>query len=301
VKKWKKLKKHAAAGAFTCADHGVMLCFHTFMSDPAAKLQVDLESLIQERTRQLSQRIAELEKAHRIKDDFLATLSHELMNPLTAVIGWAHLLRAGSVPEPQVKRAIDAIYQSALAQRELIQDLLNVSRIVSGKLTLILELVDLAPIIQQTIDSLLPVIERKQLKLDVHLDCGIGPVSVDPVRFQQIIWNLLNNSVKFTPPGGSIGVRLKRDEAQTITSVSDTGEGIAPEFLPYVFDRFRQSDSSRSREHGGLGLGLSILRHLVELHGGTVSVCSLGRGHGSTFSVQIPILPAGTSRHLPLS
>jgi signal transduction histidine kinase len=268
------------------------------MSDPAAKLQVDPEFLIKERTRKLSQTIAELEKAHRIKDEFLATLSHELMNPLTAVIGWAHLLREGNLPELKTKQAIEAIYHSALTQRELIQDLLNVSRILSGKLTLSLEFVDLAPIIQQTIESLLPLIEGKQLKLDVCLDCGIGPVCVDPVRFQQIMWNLLNNAVKFTPPGGSIGVRLKRDEGQTLTSVSDTGEGISAEFLPYVFDRFRQSDPSRSREHGGLGLGLSILRHLVELHGGIVSVCSPGLGHGSTFSVQIPISPGGTSRVL---
>jgi signal transduction histidine kinase len=267
------------------------------MSDARAKTNPDLEFLVQERTRELSQTIAELEKAHRIKDDFLAALSHELLTPLTSVIGWAHMLREGGLNEFRAKRAIEVIYQNALAQKELIQDLLNVSRIVCGKLTLSRELVDPAPIVRQTIDCLLPLIEQKQLQLQVDLDCEIGTVWLDPLRFQQIIWNLLNNAVKFTPAGGSIRVQLKRGAAEAIISISDTGEGIVPEFLPYVFDRFRQSELSRNREQGGLGLGLSILRHLVELHGGLVSVSSQGKGKGRTFSVQIPIAHPG--RHDP--
>jgi len=251
--------------------------------------QDDLEFQIEQRTRELRRTISDLEKAHQIKDDFLVTLSHELWTPLTVVLGWLYVLRQGDLSEEKVRHALEIIYQNACRQKELIEDLMNVSRIISGKLTVNPEPVDPLPIIHHTVDSFLPLIDRKQLQVEVDLDCKIGPVWLDPVRFQQIIWNLLNNAVKFTPAGGSIRVNLRRAAAQAVISVSDSGEGIAPEFLPYVFDRYRQSDLSRSRYHGGLGLGLSLVRHLVELHRGIVSVQSRGCGQGTTFAIQIPM------------
>jgi PAS domain S-box-containing protein len=258
-----------------------------FMDDELRDMQADFDFRVEERTRQLSYEIAELEKASRIKDNFLATLSHELLTPLSAMTGWVRMLRDGRLSEAQIQRALEVIDHNLSAQKDLIEDLLNVSGITSGKLTINPQLLNPAPIIQETIESVRPSIDAKQLRLEADLDLHIDAVRLDPVRFQQIIWNLLTNAVKFTPQGGSIQVRLKRGEGQVIISVTDSGEGIAPEFLPYVFDRFRQADASRSRRHAGLGLGLSIVRHLVELHGGTVSVYSRGAGRGSTLSVQM--------------
>ena len=265
----------------------------TFIQNELQHMRADLAARVEDRTRQLSRTITELENANRVKDDFLATVSHELLTPLTSINGWVQMLKEGGLSDLQTSRALDVIHQNVLSQKELIQDLLNVCRIVSGKLTINPDFVNPAPILQQIIESVQPSIDAKQLRMEAELDPDVGPIRVDPVRFQQIIWNLLTNAVKFTPSGGLIRVQLKRGESQAIISISDTGEGIPPEFLPYVFDRFRQSDLSRS-PRSGLGLGLSIVRHLVEVHGGAVSVHSLGRGQGSTFSVQLP-MPSGST------
>jgi PAS domain S-box-containing protein len=261
---------------------------HRLVQRELREMQAQLEIRVEERTRDLSRAISELERANRLKDDFLATVSHELLTPLTTASGWLKMLQSGGLSERQVEHAVDVIDRSLSAQRDLIDDLLNVSRIISGKLTINPESIDPAPIIQGTIDSLRPSLETKQLHVEFDFDRQIGSVLVDPVRFQQIVWNLLTNAVKFTPREGSIRVQLKRGEGKAILRVSDTGEGIAQDFLPYVFDRFRQGGAPRDRRYGGLGLGLSIVRHLVELHGGTVTVNSRGPGQGSTFAVYIP-------------
>jgi PAS domain S-box-containing protein len=259
------------------------------------EMQAQLEVRVEERTRDLSRAISELERANRLKDDFLATVSHELLTPLTAACGWLKMLQSGGLSERQAEHAVDVIDRSLSAQKDLIDDLLNVSRIISGKLTIRPESINPTAIIQETIDSLRPSLETKELRIEFDFD-RIGSVVVDPVRFQQIVRNLLTNAVKFTPREGSLRVQLKRAEDKAIFSVSDTGEGIARDFLPYVFDRFRQADVPRDRRHGGLGLGLSIVRQLVELHGGTVSVNSRGTGQGSTFSVYIPMSTAANPK-----
>jgi PAS domain S-box-containing protein len=267
----------------------------TALRDESGKLRGFGEIVREVKDKEVSLTITNLEKANRMKDDFLAMVSHELLTPLTSAVGWIKLLRDGRLSPRQVQHAIEVIDRNLMAQRDLVEDLLNVSRVLSGKLTVHLQRVSLGPIIQQTIDSLQPLIDAKQLRIEVDLDLDTDTVNVDPVRFQQIVWNLLTNAVKFTPIGGSIRVQLKRGDNQAILSVSDTGEGISREFLPYVFDRFRQADSARPERHGGLGLGLSIVRHLVELHGGSVSANSRGPGQGSTFSVSLP-MPSENSK-----
>jgi len=249
----------------------------------------NMEKHVAERTAELSDVNRELEHANRTRDEFLATLSHELRTPLTAIVGWVHMLRAGGLKDQQVKHALEVINRNLDAQTQLIDDLLNISRIILGKLKIEPQLVFPAPVVEEALESVKPSIEAKQLRLEIDVDETLGPIRLDPVRFRQIVWNLLSNAVKFTPREGAVRVTLKRIEGHAVFSVSDTGEGIAPEFLPYVFDRFRQADSSRSRKHGGLGLGLSIVRHLVELHGGSVSVESAGTGLGCTFSINFPI------------
>jgi len=263
----------------------------TALRDESGNLRGFGEITREGKERELSQSIANLEKANRMKDEFLATVSHELLTPLTSAAGWIKLMRLGKLSPRQVEQAIEVIDRNLTAQRDLVEDLLNVARVLSGKLTINPQPVSLGPIIQQTIDSLQLSIDAKQLSIELDLDSNIDKVKVDPVRFQQIVWNLLTNAVKFTPRGGSIRVQSKRGDAQAMLSVSDTGEGISREFLPYVFDRFRQADSGRPGRQSGLGLGLSIVRHLVELHGGTVSANSRGPGQGSTFSVSIPMPP----------
>ena len=233
------------------------------------------------------------EEANRIKDEFLATLSHELRTPLNAILGWAQVLRSGKVDEATTTRALEAIERNSRAQAQLISDLLDVSRIITGKLRLELKPLDLSSIIEAALESVRPAADAKSIRLRVIMDRGIGPLVGDPDRLQQVVWNLLSNAIKFTPQGGSMEVQLRRPGDATARMaeimVSDTGPGIRPDFLPYVFDRFRQAESSTTRAHGGLGLGLSIVRHLVELHGGTVGVESTGEGQGSTFFVRLPI------------
>jgi PAS domain S-box-containing protein len=232
----------------------------------------------------------ELRTANRLKDEFLATLSHELRTPLTAILGWSRMLLTGALDEATTKEALETIERNARAQSQLIEDLMDISRIITGKLRLDARPVDLASVIEATIASVRPAAEAKALRLQVVLDPLAGPVLGDPARLQQVLWNLLSNAIKFTPKGGSIQVRLERVDSHVEIAVSDTGQGIKPDFLPFVFDRFRQADATTARAHGGLGLGLAIVRHLVELHGGTVRVDSPGEGQGATFTVQLPIM-----------
>jgi PAS domain S-box-containing protein len=246
----------------------------------------------EERSRLLaSERYAreQAEAANRLKDEFLATVSHELRSPLNAILGWARMLRDKRLDEEGAAHALEVIYRSARAQNRLIGDLLDVSRIITGKLRLQVSVVDLIPITEAAMDVVRPAADARGIKLISALDRTAGPVSGDADRLQQIIWNLLSNAVKFTPAGGQVMIRLEREGGGVTLTVSDTGVGIEPEFLPFVFDRFRQFASEPARPSAGLGLGLAIVRHLVELHGGVVSAASRGRGQGATFTVAFPL------------
>ena len=231
------------------------------------------------------------EEANRLKDEFLATLSHELRTPLTAILGWAHMLKAGGLDEATARHAIETVERNAHAQRQLVEDVLDVSRIVTGKLRIEQTAVNLLDVVRAALDSVRPAADAKRVELQCSFDPRAGHVSGDPSRLQQVVWNLLSNAVKFTPAGGVVRIGVERLLAQTRITVSDTGQGIAPDFLPYVFDRFRQADGSTTRQHGGLGLGLAIVRHLVEAHGGSVHAYSAGLGAGATFTVDLPPLP----------
>jgi PAS domain S-box-containing protein len=229
----------------------------------------------------------EAQDANRLKDEFLANVSHELRTPLTAILAWTHLLRSGR-PE-QVARAVDTIERNAEAQARIIEDVLDVSRIVTGKLRLDLEQINLADVVRAAMDTVLPAAEAKEISLVTTIDPAAGKISGDPTRLQQVAWNLLANAIKFTPKGGRVEVTLERGRASVYLRISDTGQGIGADFMPHVFERFRQADSAPTRAQGGLGLGLAIVRHLVELHGGDVSAESAGEGRGATFTVTLPI------------
>jgi len=233
---------------------------------------------------------AEAREANRLKDEFLATLSHELRTPLSAMLGWTQLLRTGALDDEETANGLEIIERNVLAQARLIDDLLDVSRIISGKLQLKLRGVSLNSVLEmvrQTADA-------KQIALDVQFDDEPCDVLGDPDRLRQAVSNLLVNAVKFTPPGGTIRVRLRCDRHQAQIEVSDSGEGIAPDFLPRIFDRFRQAEDGTKRSHGGLGLGLAIVRHVIELHGGAVRAASAGLGHGATFYVNLPLASVAT-------
>ncbi|MFL6332538.1 MAG: ATP-binding protein [Pyrinomonadaceae bacterium] len=232
---------------------------------------------------------AEAEAANRLKDDFLAMLSHELRTPLTAILGWAKLLADGQVSEGKVAAAFAAIYRNAHAQARLVDDLLDVSRVITGKLRIEVVPVNLAAVVEAAAAVVRPAAEAKRVGLDVNVEAGASKIDGDPARLQQVVWNLLSNAVKFTPAGGRVEARVGRAGSRMEIAVSDTGAGIEPEFLPHVFERFRQADMSTTRRHGGLGLGLAIVRHLVELHGGTITAESEGQGRGSTFTVRLPV------------
>ncbi len=234
---------------------------------------------------------SEAEAASRLKDEFLATVSHELRTPLTAMLGWAHLLRVNQLDEEGRKHAITVIERNARSQQQLIEDLLDVSRIITGKLRLDIKPIDPASFIEAAVEAVLPAAEAKEIRIRKTMDTGASFVSGDPARLQQVVWNLLSNAIKFTPHGGNVVVQLKHINAHVEISITDSGDGIKPEFLPFVFDRFRQADGSTSRLHGGLGLGLAIVRHLVELHGGTVRAESGGEGRGAVFTVNLPLMP----------
>ena len=239
---------------------------------------------------------AEADNANGIKDEFLALLSHELRTPLTSILGWSDMLMEGTLGEVAEKHAFEIIGRNARAQRQLIDDLLDTSRIITGKMRLEVRPVELAPLIEIVVEAVRPAANARNIQLQVVLDPLTSPISGDPQRLQQIIWNLLTNAIKFTPKGGSVEVGLERIKSHLELLISDTGQGIEPAFLPHVFDRFLQSDSSSTRRHGGLGLGLSIVRQLVELHGGTVTALSQGAGLGATFKVTFPLMSV---HHVP--
>jgi signal transduction histidine kinase/CheY-like chemotaxis protein len=232
----------------------------------------------------------EAERANRLKDEFLANLSHELRTPLTAVLGWTHVLRTGRLDPEATERALETVERNARAQNQLIEELLDMSRIITGKLRLDVRAVAPEAFVGAAVEAMRPAAEAKGVRLEKLSGAGAGVVSADADRLRQVIWNLLSNAIKFTPKGGVVEVLLARAGQEVEIAVSDTGQGIGREFLPYVFDRFRQADMGTTREHGGLGLGLAIVRHLVELHGGAVRAESEGEGRGATFTVRLPLL-----------
>lgn len=232
---------------------------------------------------------AAAESASRIKDEFLATVSHELRTPLNAILGWSTVLARGTADAAITARAIESIERNAKSQAQLIEDLLDVSRIISGKMRLDIQPILITPIVRAAIDSIRPAAEAKDIKLEIIVDPAADKLRADESRLQQMIWNLLSNSIKFTPRHGSVEVRIGRADSMAEIAVKDSGEGITKEFLPFVFDRFQQADVSITRKHGGLGLGLAITRHLVEMHGGTIEADSPGLGLGSTFRIKLPL------------
>ena len=237
------------------------------------------------------------EEATRAKDEFMAVVSHELRTPLTAILGWARMLRTGRLDERMAARALDVIERNAESQNQLIGDLLDFSRIISGKIRLDVGRVELASVIEAAIDVVSPAADAKGIRLQAILDPKAGPVSGDAERLQQVMWNLLSNAVKFTPKGGRVQVRLARVNSSVEVAVSDTGCGISAEFLPYVFERFRQADQTTTRRQAGLGLGMAITKHLVELHGGTIRAVSPGEGQGATFTLRLPVMIVHNAEH----
>ncbi|WNG28992.1 PAS domain-containing protein [Cystobacter fuscus] len=230
----------------------------------------------------------EAENANRLKDDFIATVSHELRTPLTAILGWVQILRSGQLPEERRMRALETVERNAHAQSQLVEDLLDISRIMSGKLALEVESVDLSAVVEAALESIRPAAAAKGILLQPVLD-SVATVMGDPTRLQQVVWNLLSNAVKFTPKGGRVQVLVERRDSSVEIVVADSGKGIPVDFLPHVFERFRQAEGSVARKYGGLGLGLSIVKHLVEAHGGTIDAFSEGEGRGATFTVRLPI------------
>jgi len=232
---------------------------------------------------------AEAERLSRLKDEFLATLSHELRTPLNAIQGWTQILRHHNASPQDFQRGLEAIDRNVRAQTQIVSDLLDMSRIISGQVLLEVRPMNLHDVIRSALESVRPSAEGKGIRLHALLDSKLGPVRGDPYRLQQVLWNIFANAIKFTPKGGQVTVALARVDSHAEITVDDTGIGIEPEFLPFVFDRFRQADAGIGRRYGGLGLGLSIVKSLVELHGGAVQVKSAGRDRGSTFTVRLPI------------
>jgi PAS domain S-box-containing protein len=291
---------HSEEGVFTASDERIVEA----MAAQAA-VAMDNARLYEEakRERERAERAAkenerllkQSQEASRLKDDFLAVVSHEVRTPLNAILGWSSILLS-NIDNSETLRAVETINRNARAQAQIIEDILDISRIVTGKLRLDVQLVQPGKIVEAAIDSLLHAAESKNVRLQMLIDPLAGPVSGDPDRLQQMVWNLVSNAVKFTPKGGRIQVRLERVNSHIEIVVSDTGQGIAEEFLPQVFDRFRQADSSSSRKHGGLGLGLSIVKQLVEMHGGSIRAESAGLGHGATFTIALPVAVANSSK-----
>lgn len=267
-------------------------------NEQLGRMRDELELRVADRTRELalaSERErasrAEAERANHAKDEFLANLSHELRTPLNSILGWTQLLTQDSLPEDKRHAGVEVIERNARAQIQLIEDLLDTSRIVSGRLKLEVRETDLTRLIESVVETVQPAVQARQIRLATVLDPQAGPVRGDPDRLQQVLWNLLSNALKFTPKGGRISIFLERVNSHVEISVSDNGSGIVPDVLPYVFDRFRQEDSGTARRKGGLGLGLSIVRTIVELHGGSVRAESDGEGRGATFVVSLPRAP----------
>jgi signal transduction histidine kinase/ActR/RegA family two-component response regulator len=299
-----------------CAEHSQVIPAESYNALPEAEDRLRAIVVLQQKARELESEIAErknveealhsvmdelkklliseqlaraeAEMANRMKDEFLATVSHELRTPLNAIIGWTHMLRNGKLNSKSMDRAFETIDRNAKAQAQLVEDLLDVSRVITGKLQLVIGPVDVAAVINAAIDSVQPAATSKEIQIEVTLDPTIRHISGDANRLQQVVWNLLSNAIKFTPAQGRVNVSLKRKDAGVQISVADTGNGIDPAFVPFIFDRFRQADGGTTRRYGGLGLGLSIVRHLVELHGGMVEANSAGEGKGATFTITLP-------------
>jgi PAS domain S-box-containing protein len=276
-------------------DGGQVIGTVTLIEDVTERVarEAELQAEVDARTRALAREKAareEAEMANHLKDEFLATVSHELRTPLTAILGWSNMLLTGRLDGESHDRALETIHRNAQAQNQLISDLLDVSRIISGKLRLDLRTVDLHKVIAAAVEATRPTAEGKGVVVTMSLDPHAGPVNGDADRLQQVIWNLLTNSIKFTPEGGQIEVTSEIVETHVEVTVRDTGIGISPEFLPHIFDRFRQANPGTNRIHGGMGLGLSIVHQLVELHGGTVRAESEGEGRGATFVVSLPFV-----------
>jgi signal transduction histidine kinase/CheY-like chemotaxis protein len=246
----------------------------------------------------------EAQAANRMKDEFLAVLSHELRTPLNAIVGYSRLLRGGILPPDKAARGLETLERNATWLTQIVEDVLDVSRIVSGKIRLDVQPVELPLIVDNAVATIQPAAEAKGVRVQSVVDPGVAPVSGDPGRLQQVVWNLVSNAVKFTPKKGRVQVRLERVNSHVEIVVSDTGIGIGPDFLPHVFERFRQADVGTTRKTGGLGLGLAIVRHIVEMHGGTVEASSPGEGQGATFRVRLPLMimhpsPVETRREHP--
>src|SRR5262249_15198615 len=262
----------ASAGRFTAS--GALV-----VEDVARRIRLALERI---------QLYREAQDANRLKDEFLSTLSHELRTPLNAIFGWAQILRMGSLAE-DARHPAEVIERSASAKIRLIEELLDVSRITTGKMKVVMERVDVAAILRATIEILVPTIEAKGIMFRERIHADLPTLFADPYRLQQVFWNLLSNALKFTGPGDEITVTLRAQSRWMEFEIADTGVGIRPAVLPFVFDRFRQGDSSTARSHGGLGLGLAIVKHIVELHGGKIRVASEGEECGATFTIHLPI------------
>ncbi len=271
--------------------------FVTKLSDPA-ELIARVRTLVRARLLHERVRRAELvahrarqaaEEANRAKDAFMATVSHELRTPLSSILGWAHLLKENTLDESTLRRGVESIERNAKIQVQLIEDILDTTRVVSGKLHLDLTRVDFAAVVQAAVDSLQPAAHAKELRLSVDLGPGPTPVHGDADRLQQAVWNLLSNAVKFTPAQGQVRLELRSHANECELTISDTGKGISPDFLPHVFDRFRQQEATATRRYSGLGLGLALVRHLVMAHGGVVTAHSDGEGRGASFSLRLPV------------
>ncbi|MEC4893274.1 MAG: ATP-binding protein [Oscillatoria sp. PMC 1051.18] len=258
------------------------------MEDISTRKQIEAERVRLLESEQKAR--TEAEKLNRLKDEFLANLSHELRTPMNSILGWSQLLRSGNVSREKMTRALQVIERNAKTQVQLIEDLLDVSRIIRGKMQLSVQPINLSETVETALDTVRPAAEAKQISLEIESQPELAVVNGDSDRLQQVFWNLLVNAIKYTPCQGSVRVKIHTNNNQVQVQVTDTGQGISAEFLPYVFDRFRQVDSSSTRLHTGLGLGLAIVRHLVELHGGTAFADSKGEGQGATFTIELPLL-----------
>jgi signal transduction histidine kinase len=283
-----QIKWIRAFGNVSCEDD-VPVRFDGITLDVTGQKRAEVEYARLLASERLARRDAEV--ANRLKDDFLSTVSHELRTPLSAILGWAQLLRSGKLGADDVGEGIAVIERNARAQKQIIEDLLDMSRIISGKLRLNVQRIDLAEVIGAALDTVRTAADAKNITLTKSLAPQPAIVNGDPNRLQQVVWNLLTNAIKFTGRGGRVEVALSCADSQAHIAVSDTGQGITPEFLPHLFERFRQGDSSAARFHGGLGLGLSIVKQLMEMHGGTVLAHSEGAGRGARFVVSIPLSP----------
>ena len=291
-----RIERWIAARGQVFVEHGhAVRCIGTFLDITTKKLVEEERAALyrreQEARAEAESARARAEAASRAKDEFLATVSHELRNPLNAILGWSRVLleERGDLPSERRQKGLEVIARNAKAQVQLVEDILEVSRIVSGKLRLSTRPTDVRSVVDAALDTVRSAAQNKGLIVETRIEDGVGHIVADEDRIQQVLWNLLSNAVKFTPRGGSVRLEACRDSEVVVVSVRDSGEGIAPAFLPFVFDRFRQADGSTTRSHGGLGLGLAIVRHLVELHGGTVRADSGGIGKGATFTVRLPI------------